>query len=135
MPQGKSKITILVKSAKEKLMSYTITLGGQTYDIPSLPWRMVRDIQPDLLAWFNKNEGNFLKTSTEDLEELSEIVLNVLKKTSQGQSLTQELFDDMPISLTEMVGAVTPILKACGLTFSEPGGGTQDPKAVTGTSS
>ena len=60
-------------------MSYPVKLGGLTFDIPSLPWRKVIEIQPILLAWVSKNNFDdglaFSKITKEELEELKKYII------------------------------------------------------------
>ena len=120
-------------------MSYPVTLGGLTFDIPSLPWRKVIEIQPLLLSWVAKNNFDdglaFSKITKEDLEELASYIRKAIQNSPQGQGIELTAFEDLPITMKEMIAAITPILRACGLEFGASQEGNTDPKAETGTSS
>lgn len=114
-------------------MSYPIALGGLSFDTPSLPWRLVRDLQPALVAWVREHDfadrpEKFVALSADDLNALSGFVFSAVACSAQGKAMTREQFDELPITTLEMAGAINPILRACGLRF-EATGATADPKA------
>ena len=114
-------------------MCYPFTLGGVTFDAPSLPWRLVQELQPGLLSWvggreFGENEKGFLRLKSSDLAALSDLVFRAVQLSPQGKAMTREAFDELPIATLEMAAAINPILRACGLKFDAPGEGA-DPKA------
>ena len=114
-------------------MSYPVSLGGVTFDVPSLPWRVVRELQPALLGWVAKADigtdgRGVLKLTADDLGGLADLVFQALALSPQGKTMTREAFDDLPFSAIDIAAALAPVLQACGLKFDKPGEGA-DPKA------
>ena len=114
-------------------MPYPVSLGGVTFDLPSLPWRLCQELQPGLLGWVvNADVGpdgrGVLRLTAEDLGALADLVFRALAASPQGKTMTREAFDDLPFSALDLVNAVPQILKSIGLKFDKPGEGA-DPKA------
>ena len=119
-------------------MPYPVSLGGVTFDVPSLPWRLCQELQPGLLGWVSrvnigpKGEG-VLKLTADDLRELADYAFKAIGVSPQGRTMTREQFDELPFSAVDLASAAPAILNAIGLKFEKPGAGA-DPKASTGTS-
>ncbi len=111
-------------------MDYPVTLGGYTFDVPSLPWRVVKQVQPGLLALVGGLPSNErgVRITAADADAIGNYIFQAIALSPQGQTLTREAFEELPIALLEMAEAVNPILRACGLKFDKPGEGA-DPKA------
>lgn len=103
-------------------MSHDVTLGGRVFELPSLRWRVIREIQPGLLGWIDSVDigadgRGLLRLKPGDLDALADLVFKAVKESPQASGLTREQFDDLPITSLEMAQAVSPILAACGLKF------------------
>ena len=114
-------------------MPYPVSLGGVTFDVPSLPWRLCQQLQPGLLGWVvgadvGPDGRGVLRLTAEDLGRLADLVFQALAASPQGMTMTREAFDNLPFSALELANAVPPILNAIGLKFDKPGAGA-DPKA------
>ncbi len=114
-------------------MIYPVLLGGVTFDVPSLPWRVVRELQPGLLGWvaavdIGADGRGVLRLTSDDLGRLADLVFQALAVSPQGRAMTREAFDDLPMSALDIANSVNPILRACGLRFDKAGEGA-DPKA------
>ena len=114
-------------------MPYPVSLGGVTFDVPSLPWRLCKELQPGLLGWVVKADvgpdgRGVLRLTPEDLGALADLVFRALAASPQGKTMTREAFDDLPFSALDLANAVPPILNSIGLKFDKPGEGA-DPKA------
>jgi hypothetical protein len=113
-------------------MNYSVALGGMHFDVPSLPWRAVRDLQPALLAWADRHDfsaAGAVRLTAADLAELADLVFRAVSHAPQGKAMTKEQFEDLPIGTLDMAKAVAPILEACGLKLAKPAEGAGDPKA------
>ena len=119
-------------------MPYPVSRGGVTFDVPSLPWRLCKELQPGLLGWVVKADvgpdgRGVLRLTPEDLGALADLVFRALAASPQGMTMTREAFDNLPFSALDLASALPPILNAIGLKFEKAGAGS-DPKASTGTS-
>jgi hypothetical protein len=112
-------------------MSYPITLGGLTFDVPALPWRLTKKLQPELLAWVGAHDVSAqgaLNLSEGDLDGLAGLVFAAVRLSPQGRAMTEEALADLPATTLEMAAAVAPVLQACGLELKARGEAA-DPKA------
>ena len=111
-------------------MSFPVTLGGLVFDVPSLPWRLVKKLQPELLGWVAAHDisaSGALRLTEADLDGLADLVFEAVQRSPNGAALSRDAFDELPASTLEMAQAVAPVLRACGLKF-EPRA-EADPKA------
>ena len=96
-----------------------VTLGGRTWDLAPLPWRVVKSLQPKLLGlWATLAElgsANVIKIGEADLDRLADCVYAATQHAAEGDKLTRQEFDELPITAREMVSAVPAVAVALGL--------------------
>ena len=94
-----------------------VTLGGKTWDLAPLPWRVVKSLQPKLLGlWATLAElgsANVLKVGEADLDKLADCVYVAVSYVDPA--MTRGEFDELPITAREMVSAVPALAIALGL--------------------
>ena len=96
-----------------------VTLGGKTWALAPLPWRVVKSVQPKLLDLWATLAGlgaaNVIKIGEADLDRLADCVYAATQHAAEGDELSREQFDDLPITAKEMVSAVPAVAIALGL--------------------
>ena len=94
-----------------------VTLGGKTWDLAPLPWRVVKSVQPKLLDLWATLAGlgadNVIRVGEADLDKLSDCVLAAVSYVDP--TMTRGEFDELPITAREMVSAVPAVAIALGL--------------------
>ena len=94
----------------------TIALGGKTWTLPPLPWRIVREIQPALGTFFSlagADGANTLRLTSDQLDALAGVVFRAAAFVEGG--LTREAFDNLAFSPLDVVRAIPAVARACGL--------------------
>ncbi len=95
------------------------TLGGKTWDLAPMPWRVVKSLQPKLLdLWSTLAElgsANVIKVGEAELDRLADCVYAATQHAAEGDKLTRQEFDELPITAREMVSAVPAVATALGL--------------------
>jgi hypothetical protein len=94
-----------------------IDLGGRAWELESLPWRLVKTMQPKFLALWSRlaglGEANALKVSEADLDTLGQCAFVAVHHVDRA--LTRDEFEELPITAKEMVTAVPALAVALGL--------------------
>jgi hypothetical protein len=103
--------------------TFTIRLGGKRWEIERLPWRLVRKVQPRVLALNREiaqgEESDFaMRLTAERLDEMTDLVVMVLQEVEP--QLTREAVENMVLRADELVSAQVAIMGACGLATSQP---------------
>ncbi len=99
----------------------TLKIGGAEFFLAPLPWRVVKKLQPQLYALYTKinSDGNGDKPlgalSEGDLESLANVVFTALHHLEEGKAPTREKFEDMPITVAELVRAIPVVARAAGM--------------------
>lgn len=98
----------------------TLTLAGVEYQLAPLPWRTVKKIQPVLYRLYTTMQSDggerpIASLSESDLDALAEIVFTALGHLETGTRPARDAFDDMPITVGEMVRTIPPISRAAGM--------------------
>ncbi len=69
-----------------------VTLGGKTWDLAPLPWRVVKSLQPKLLGlWATLAElgsANVIKVGEADLDRLADCVYAATQHAAEGDKLS-----------------------------------------------
>ncbi|RBP03807.1 hypothetical protein DFR50_14255 [Roseiarcus fermentans] len=97
-------------------MPNTIALGGKTWTLPALPWRIVREVQPEIGKFFalaGDGGTNTLRLTTAELDALAGVVFRAAGHVDR--TLTREAFDDLAFSPLDVVRAIPAVARACGL--------------------
>lgn len=96
-----------------------VTLGAKTWDLAPLPWRVVKGLQPKLLdlwaALAELGSANVIRVGEADLDRLADCVYAATQHAAEGDKLSREQFDELPITAREMVSAVPAVAVALGL--------------------
>jgi hypothetical protein len=93
----------------------TISLGGQDWPVPVLALRQNRVLQP----LFNRVTGKIMEgcslgeLTEADIEALVQISYTALTRAHPDLSRTD--FEEMPISLVQLVGAIPVVMQQSGL--------------------
>ena len=98
---------------------FPVALAGRQWNLPHLPFRVIKVIQPLLLQIFQDAGG--AKMSAASIAQLSESHLDRLAQACWralahvDQSLSLESFLDLPFSVSELMQTFPAIAKAAGL--------------------
>ena len=97
-----------------------IKIGGASYHLAPLPWRVVKRLQPTLYALYVKvmSEGDekpLGSLTEEDLDTLADAVFASLGHLEAGKPPTREHFDDLPITVAELVRCIPVVARAAGM--------------------
>ena len=92
-----------------------LRLGGMVWEIPALPWRVVRDVTPIL-----GEASNGLLTGS-NLRAVGEAAWRATQCATSGDRLDRAAFDELPITFQEIVAAVQVVAAACGMKRAESG--------------
>ncbi len=99
-------------------------LGGTAFDLPPLPWRLVREIAPIL------GSASAGVLTAGNLAKVGEAAW-LAARHARGGELAREAFDELPITFGEMVAAIPAIAEACGMK-REGAADADEGKASTG---
>jgi hypothetical protein len=107
----------------------TITLGGKTWVIPPLPFKVCKRMQSPLIrisekaieAVHTKRINAFVD---DDIETLACWVWEATQNAEEGDKLTMEEFEALRFSVQDLLGAFPAVARACGLKWgpSKPNG-------------
>ncbi len=107
-------------------MENAITLGGRTWTIPPLPWRVVRSLQPRLGRFFTATRGEgtrVLVMSTDDLDSAAQAVFEAVVYAEPG--LTREDFDALTFGSLDLARAIPAVARAAGMMQDDAKGGAE----------
>lgn len=98
---------------------WTIEIGDSTYNVPRLPFKVSRTVYPLCQRLSNAElpmrlvlPKEPLSLTDEEMDDLGKIAFLACKAADPG--LTQEAFDNMPITPPQLFDAFFAIRKACG---------------------
>lgn len=103
--------------------TFPVALGGRRWQIPHLPFRVLKKAQPRLLkrsralAGESSDIGMILRLDEESLDDLAEAVFLAVQVADP--SLTREVFLDLPFSAADLIGAMPSVIAACGLKVAQ----------------
>lgn len=97
---------------------FPVELGGRHWDLPRLPWRIVRKVQPGIArqseALVDGDTASILRRlDAAMLAEQTHLVLLALQVAEP--ELTLDQLDELPITLEQLAIAQIAVLSACGL--------------------
>ena len=99
--------------------TFLVGLGGRRWNLPHLPFRAIKKIQPTLFQVYAELGGAAISTSS--VAQLSEAQLDRLAEATYqaiahvDPELTRETFLDLPFSVSELMQAFPVIAKSAGL--------------------
>jgi hypothetical protein len=103
---------------------FTVALGGRQWELPHLPFRAIKKIQPVLFQLYADLSGadaspagfaRFNETQLDRLAEAAYLALSVVDR-----DLSREAFFDLPFSVGELMQAFPSIAQAAGLRAVQP---------------
>ena len=106
---------------------FPVSLGGKTWDIPSLPWRICREAQPKLVDFADRAraDGSILAIPPEKLDALADVAFAAIRHAEP--ELSREDFDNLAFSVSDLCRTFDPLARAIGLLKADaeapPGGG------------
>ena len=116
---------------------FPLSLGGRTWNLPHLPFGVIKRLQPRVLALADGMSELKVKDLDEaKLDELLDVTLAAIQCAEAG--LTRPALEALAFTSADLVGAQIPIMKALGLIRGKADpeqGGALDPKALSTTSS
>ena len=118
---------------EEPILDNSISLGGRTWAVPPLPWRVVRSIQPRLGAFFTATRGEgarVLVLSTADLDSMAQAIFEAVSFAAPG--LTREEFDGLSFGSLDLARAIPAVSRAAGM-IKDDGGAEASPDAGKGS--
>ena len=99
----------------------TIVLGDRSFDVPPLPLRICREVYPlcrelstgDFIQrWLDAN-GSILAVTDDEMVMLEKIAFGGAR--AADPTLTQEQFDEMPVTPVQLLDAFVPIRAQTGV--------------------
>lgn len=104
--------------------TFPITLGGRTWALEHLPFRVLKKAQPKLLLRGNAlyeggGNGVLLRLDEEALDDLAETAF--LAVSVVDPSLTREAFLELRFTSADLLAALPNVMKACGLAVGARG--------------
>jgi hypothetical protein len=105
----------------------TFALGGKSWSVPPLPWRVVKRIEPSMLALYKeaKRAEVDLELKTDFLDMLATVVFHVLECADSHDGdppPTREAFEDLPFHSRDLLALLPRVGAACGLQKAKPNG-------------
>ena len=108
-------------------MSYepkAFSFAGRDYELPRLPWRLSKQVQPALMQVLSQFGGAsapaLAALPSAEYDRLGEAVRLAL--TSVDASMTREAFGELPIGLADLVAAIPAVCLASGLSMRDADG-------------
>lgn len=104
--------------------AFPVALGGRTWSIPHLPFRIIKTVHPMLMqrgaAVFGGGEaGMMLRVDEAAMDELAEAAFRCIAVVDPA--LTREAFFDLPFSFSDLAVALPSLMQACGLRAAPKG--------------
>jgi hypothetical protein len=99
--------------------SFPVTLGGKTWALPHLPFRLVKKIQPALFRIYREAGGSEMSSAT--LARLEEPQLDCLAQatflaiSAVDPNFKYDEFLALPFTVAELIGAFGSLARAAGL--------------------
>ena len=114
---------------------FAFELGGKKWSVPPLPWRVVKRIEPSMIALYREAqqaEANF-EFKEGFLDKLAGLVFTVIEcaDTKDGDPPpTREAFEELAFHSRDLLGLLPTVGQACGLQKQKANGAGQseDPK-------
>jgi hypothetical protein len=104
--------------------TFAVSLAGRRWDLPHLPFRAIKKIQPVLFQIYAELGGAAISTSR--IAELSEVQLDRLADATWqaivhvDPGLARDAFLDLPFSVGELMLAFPSLANAAGLRAVKP---------------
>ena len=99
--------------------TFAVSLGGKTWAVPHLPFRVVKTVQPALFDVFlslggaGMNEQAIALMSEADLDKLAMAIWRAVSVADQA--LSYDAFLDLPFSVGDLAMAFPAVARAAGL--------------------
>ena len=99
--------------------SFPVLLAGRRWDLPHLPFRAIKSIQPTLFKLYNGAGGP--EMTVRSVAALGEAEIESLAKATWlaiahvDRELGFEAFQDLPFSVSDLLSAFPSIARAAGL--------------------
>ncbi len=103
--------------------SFPVLLGGRRWDVPHLPFRVIKSIQPALFKIYSAAGGENMTTGS--VAALGESEIESLAKTTWlaiahvDRELSFEAFQELPFSVGDLLAAFPSIARSAGLRTRE----------------
>ena len=104
-------------------MTFTVELGGRSWDLAPLPWRLCREIQPAILD-FQDAVHAAANPSIEQFDNLMAAVFVAIRFVDKD--ITVEQIAELPFGRIELLKAMRPVALASGLKFGDAEGASPD---------
>ena len=107
--------------------TFRVALGGKSWDVPHLPFRVIKKVQPALFAIYTAAGGASMSSESvarlgeEDLDRLAEATWQTVAVADP--TLTLADFLDLPFSVGDLINAFPAVAKAVGLRSSSASAG------------
>jgi hypothetical protein len=98
-----------------------ISLGGREFVLYDFPWRLLKKYLIDIREITKIDFGNFEEG---DLDKIAGIMFQAVSIPNQegtSKPITREEFEELPISLKQMMSAIPSLLKQAGMEPVKPG--------------
>ena len=102
----------------------TLTLGGRCWDLPHLPWKVCRVVEPAIMRYYRELIAANMAISDLPPEIVTDLVDAMFLAISHvDRTLSREEFDDLPFSLGALASAIPDLAPAAGLKVISRGEG------------
>ncbi len=111
--------------------SFPVLLGGRRWDVPHLPFRVIKSIQPALFKIYHEAGGADM--TTRSVAALGESEIEALAKATWlaiahvDRELSFEAFQDLAFSVGDLLSAFPSIARSAGLRPRETRAATEAP--------
>jgi hypothetical protein len=98
--------------------TYKLELGGKSWDIPVLPFKLVKKIQPVILQVYTSLGGSAL--TVESMSNIDEAVLDKVLGAVQmvaghvDKDVTVESLNELPFSVVDLMMTFPVLAQCCG---------------------
>ena len=99
--------------------TFRVELGGKAWDVPHLPFRAIKAIQPALYGFYVSAGGAAMTSDTiarlseADLDRLADAIWRTV--SAADPALTFADFLDLPFSVSDLIRVFPAVAKAVGL--------------------
>lgn len=114
------------------LMKSKITLGGKSWTVPPLPWKICRVVEPVIVRDFFAIHDPIADGDDNAVDRLVGAVFAALHHVDPD--LAREDLDALAFGRSELSDALTAVAGACGMKMKSAGAGDAKGELSTGTS-
>lgn len=107
-------------------MEKVVTLGGRSWNLPPTPLKYIKKLVPLLSRMSNIDIGKATEDQMNDFYEVAFIAVQ-----SADPSIKREAFEDMPITMREVLASIPVLTEQAGLKWREGAPSGEAPAEVS----